>query len=66
MENSSPSSYMLIFREQSLDVYQTMSPEQRQRLLEQWNAWCDRLAEAGQLQQGHPLEPEGRVHGGRW
>ena len=26
-----------------------------------WNGWCDSLAAQGRLQQGSPLEPEGRV-----
>ena len=53
--------YLLIFRESSPDAYKSLSPEQRQQLLDRWNAWYDGLATAGKVQHGHPLEPEGRI-----
>lgn len=53
--------YLLIFRETSPDAYKSLSPEQRQQLLDRWNAWYDGLAAAGKVQHGHPLEPEGRI-----
>lgn len=53
--------YLLIFRDSNPDAYKAMSPEQRQNLLQQWNVWYDRLAAAGKLQHGNPLEPEGRI-----
>ena len=53
--------YLLIFRESSPDAYKFLSPEQRQQLLDRWNAWYDGLASAGKVQHGHPLEPEGRL-----
>jgi hypothetical protein len=59
MENN-PSPYLLIFREPP-ETYAKLSPEQRQKLLEQWNAWYDGLAAAGKVQHGQPLEPQGRV-----
>lgn len=52
--------HLLLFRD-SPGRYQAMSPQERQDLLERWNSWHDRLVAAGKLQQGHPLEPEGRV-----
>ncbi len=55
------SPYMLIFRESSPDAYGALSAEERQKLLEQWNAWYDGLAAAGKVQHGQPLEPGGRV-----
>jgi hypothetical protein len=58
------SAYMLIFRESSPETYKTMSAEQRQQLLKQWNDWYDGLAAQGKVKNGHPLEPEGRVVSG--
>lgn len=52
---------MLIFRESSPDAYAALSPEERQKLLEQWNAWYDGLAAQGKVQHGQPLETGGRV-----
>jgi hypothetical protein len=52
---------MLIFRESSPTVYQALSAEERQNLLEQWNSWYDGLAAVGKVQHGQPLEAGGRV-----
>ena len=60
--NSSP--YLLIFRDSSPESYAAMSPEQRQQLSQQWNAWYEGLAARGKLQHGHPLESKGRVVSG--
>jgi hypothetical protein len=62
METKSP--YLLMFRDKSSDVYKAMSAEQRQTLLQQWNAWYDGLAAEGKVEHGHPLEPVGRVVSG--
>jgi hypothetical protein len=62
METKSP--YLLIFRDGSPDVYKAMSAEQRQSLMQQWNAWYDGLAAEGKVEHGHPLEPQGRVVSG--
>src|SRR5688500_12823103 len=53
--------YMLLFHDSMRSRYAEMSPEQRQQLLQQWNAWYDGLLAAGGLKQRHPLAPEGRV-----
>ncbi|HET7622004.1 MAG TPA: YciI family protein [Gemmatimonadaceae bacterium] len=53
--------YLLIFRESTPERYEAMTREERRRALADWNAWCDKLAAAGKLQDGHPLLPEGRV-----
>ncbi len=58
---AAPSSYLLIFRESTPERYAAMSREERRRCLDDWNAWCDKLAAEGRLQSGHPLEPQGRV-----
>ena len=60
--NASP--YLLIFRDSSPERYEAMSAEQRQQLLQQWNAWVEGLAAQGKLRHGHPLEPKGRVVSG--
>ncbi len=58
------SPYLLIFRESSGDVYKGLSADQRQNLMEQWNAWYDGLAAEGKVQHGNPLEAQGRVVSG--
>ena len=62
METKSP--YLLIFRDVSPETYKTMSADQRQQLMLQWNAWYDGLAASGKVEHGHPLEPRGRVVSG--
>lgn len=56
--------YMLLFRDVSADVYSAMSQDQRDTLMQQWNAWYDGLAAQGKVQHGHPLEPRGRTVSG--
>lgn len=63
MENASPA-YMLIFRDAPPEVYEAMTDEQRAQSLQRWNDWYDALAARGQLQHGHPLDPQGRVVSG--
>ncbi|MBI2515447.1 MAG: hypothetical protein HYV95_00900 [Opitutae bacterium] len=58
------SSFLLIFRDSNPGIYRTLTPERRQRLVQEWNAWYDDLAAQGKVQQGHPLEPGGRVVSG--
>ncbi len=58
------SPFLLIFRDSSPATYQAMSAEQRQQLMQQWNAWYDGLAAQDKVQHGHPLEPQGRVVSG--
>lgn len=60
--NTSP--FLLIFRDSTPERYAALSPEQRQRLLQQWNSWYDGLAVQGKVQHGHPLESEARVVSG--
>lgn len=59
-----PSLFLLIFRDGSPDCYQSLSPEERQRLMEQWNDWYDTLSAQGKVRHGHPLEAGGRVVAG--
>lgn len=55
--------FLLLFRD-APGAYAAMSAQQRQQLMEQWNAWYDGLAAAGKVQHGHPLEAQGRVVSG--
>ena len=59
--STTPTAYMLIFRESTPEVYEQMSMDERRHQLDRWNAWCDDLAAQGRFQHGHPLLPEGRV-----
>jgi hypothetical protein len=63
MESKS-SSYLLIFRDSTPEIYRTLSPNRRQELIQQWNDWYDELAAQGKVLHGHPLEPQGRVVSG--
>jgi hypothetical protein len=64
MPQPASSAYLLIFRDKTPDVYRQLSPDQRQELLDQWNAWYDGLAVQGKVQHGHPLQSTGRVVSG--
>jgi hypothetical protein len=52
--------HMLIFRD-TAEVYEKMSPEDKQNLLRQWTSWYDSLESQGKLEGGRPLEPRGRI-----
>ncbi len=58
--------HLLLFR--GTDWHKELSPEEIQRIMADWSAWVQRLAEAGKFVGGNPLENEGRVlsakHGG--
>jgi len=60
MTENNLSSHMLIFRD-APSSYQPISPEDREELLRQWNAWQERLTAEGKLQQGQPLASMGRL-----
>ncbi len=54
---------MLIFR--GTDWYRGLSPEQMQRVADEWMAWFRRLTEEGTAIAGNPLENEGKIISGR-
>jgi hypothetical protein len=58
---NTPAPFLLIFRDTAPERYARLSAEERQQLMTRWNVWYDRLAAAGKVQHGHPLEPQGRV-----
>jgi hypothetical protein len=55
---------MLLFRNTGPEVFEPLSPEQRQKLITRWNAWFDGLVVSGKAVEGQPLEIETRVVSG--
>jgi hypothetical protein len=62
--NSPSSPFMLLFRNTGPEVFEPLSPEQRQQLITRWNAWFDGLVVSGKAVEGQPLEIETRVVSG--
>jgi hypothetical protein len=58
------SPYMLLFRNTGPEVFQHLSPAERQQLIAQWNAWFEGLVADGKAVEGQPLEIEIRVVSG--
>jgi len=56
-------SYMLIFR--GNEWHKGMSPEEMQRISDQWMAWFKRLMDEGKALAGNPLEPQGKIVSGK-
>jgi hypothetical protein len=63
MSTQSQNGYMLIFR--GTDWYKGLSPEEMQRLADQWMAWFNRLKDQGTAIAGNPLEREGKIVSGK-
>lgn len=55
--------YMMIFRNTptSEEEYQSMSPEQMQASLDQWNSWIGGIAAQGKLISSEALENTGKI-----
>src|SRR5262245_28533427 len=54
--------FLLIFRGGDVSrMSAQQSPELWQQHMMKWKAWMDKLAQAGQLDGGQPLTPEGKV-----
>ena len=51
--------YLLIFRGD--EWYKELSPEEMQRVADQWMGWFERLTAQGKAVAGSPLEPQGRT-----
>jgi hypothetical protein len=60
---SKPTEYMLLFR--GNDWHKGLSPEEMQKVANQWMAWFKRLTEEGTAIAGNPLEREGKIVSGR-
>ena len=55
--------YMLIFR--GNDWHKGLSPEEMQKISDQWMAWFKALTEQGKAIAGNPLEPKGKMVSGK-
>ena len=58
------SSYLLLVRDTTPEVYETMSADQRRQALDRWNAWVDAMAARGRLRDGQPLKESARLVSG--
>ena len=54
---------MLLFR--GTDLRKSLSPEELQKVTDNWMAWFRRLTEEGKAVAGNPLEREGKIVSGR-
>jgi hypothetical protein len=55
--------YLLLFR--GTDWHNGLSPEDIQRVMNQWKDWFEKLTQQGKVKGGHPLEREGKVISGK-
>ncbi|MDB6034767.1 MAG: hypothetical protein JWM16_5105 [Verrucomicrobiales bacterium] len=63
MSDQSKNGYMLIFR--GTDWYKGLSPEEMQKIGENWMNWFRGLMDEGTAVAGNPLEPEGKIVSGK-
>jgi hypothetical protein len=63
MNTQMKNGYMLIFR--GNDWHKGLSPEEMQRVANDWMAWFKRLTEQGKAVAGNPLAPEGKIVSGK-
>ena len=63
MNTQSQNGYMLLFR--GNDWTKSLSPEEKQKVTDQWMAWFRRLTDQGKAIAGNPLEPEGKIVSGK-
>jgi len=61
---SAPAAYMLLFRNSGPEVYQHLSPAQRQEVITRWNDWFESLVAEGKAVEGQPLEDATRLVAG--
>jgi hypothetical protein len=57
------SEYMLLFRGTHWD--KSLSPQEIQTVMNQWNAWFDQLLQQNKIKSAHPLEREGQIVSGK-
>jgi len=62
-QNKNQTGYMLLFV--GMDWHKGLSPEQTQKISEDWMAWFKRLNEQGKAVTGHPLGCEGKSVSGK-
>ena len=63
MNTQNQNGYMLLFR--GNDWTKSLSPEEKQKVTDQWMAWFRRLTDQGKAIAGNPLEPEGKIVSGK-
>ena len=61
---TTPTPYLLLFRNTGPENHQHLSPDQRQQLISRWNNWFEGLVAQGKAFEGQPLEMETRVVSG--
>src|SRR5436309_3233227 len=62
-QNQNQNGYMLLFR--GTDLRKGLSPEELQKVTDNWMAWFKRLTEEGKAIAGNPLEREGKIVSGK-
>src|SRR5215203_1312951 len=63
MNTQNQNGYMLLFR--GNDWTKSLSPEEKQKVTDQWMAWFRRLTDQRKAIAGNPLEPEGKIVSGK-
>jgi hypothetical protein len=58
------SPFLLLFRNTGADNYRHLSPDQRQEVVQRWNAWFEGLVAQGKATEGQPLEDATRIVAG--
>jgi len=63
MSTPNQTGYMLLFI--GMDWHKGLSPEQTQKVSEDWMAWFKRHLDSGKVTGGHPLALEGKIVSGK-
>jgi hypothetical protein len=63
MNTQNQNGYMLLFR--GNDWTNSLSPEEKQKVTDQWMAWFQRLTNDGKAIAGNPLERESKIVSGK-
>ncbi len=63
MSTQNQNGYMLLFR--GTDLRKSLSPEELQKVTDNWMAWFRRLTEQGKAVAGNPLERKGKIVSGK-
>ena len=63
MSTQNQNGYMLLFR--GNDWINGLSPEEKQKVTDQWMVWFRRLTDEGKAVAGNPLEREGKIVSGK-
>src|SRR5436190_16070501 len=62
-QNPNKNGYMLLFR--GTDLRKALSPEELQKVTDNWMGWFKGLTEEGKVVAGNPLEREGKIVSGK-